>query len=119
MILADTSVWVDHLRGEDHELATLLREGMVLSHPFVVGELACGSRSDREHFLHLLAALPQAEVAEHEEVLQLVRSRRLYGRGLGWIDMHLLASAFLERCVLWTLDRRLETVAGELGVAAR
>ncbi len=119
MTLADTSVWVEHLRSDDHELATLLENGRVLCHPFVVGELACGSLSDREHFLHLLAALPQAEVAEHQEVLQLVRSRRLHARGLGWIDMHLLASAFLERCVLWTLDKRLETVARELGVAFR
>ena len=118
MTVADTSVWVEHLRSDDHELATLLENGRVLCHPFVVGELACGSLSDREHFLHLLAALPQAEVAEHQEVLRLVRSRRLHARGLGWIDMHLLASAFLERCVLWTLDKRLETVARELGVAA-
>lgn len=118
MTLADTSVWVEHLQSDDRELATLLEDGKVLCHPFVAGELACGSLSDREHFLHLLAALPQAEVAEHQEVLQLVRNRRLHARGLGWIDMHLLASAFLERCVLWTLDKRLETVARELGVAA-
>ena len=118
MTLADTSVWVEHLRSDDHELATLLEDGGVLCHPFVVGELACGSLSDREHFLHLLAALPQAELAEHREVLLLVRTRRIHGRGLGWIDMHLLASASLERCVLWTLDKRLETVARELGVAA-
>ena len=117
MILADTSVRVDHLRSEDHELATLLREGAMLSHPFVVGELACDSLSDRDRFLHLLAALPQAQVAEHQEVLQLVRSRRLHARGLGWIGVHLLASALLDGRALWTLDKRLDEAAMRLGVA--
>ena len=119
MILADTSVWVEHLRCEGHALAGLLEEGVVLCHPFVVGELACGSLSNRDRFLRLLAALPQVQVAEHEEVVQLVRARKLHARGLGWIDMHLLASVLLAGCALWTLDKRLETVAGELGVAAR
>ena len=119
MTLADTSVWVDHLRYEGHPLAALLDEGGVLCHPFVVGELACGSLSNRDRFLSLLGALPQVKVAEHQEVLQLVGVRGVHGRGLGWIDMHLLASALLDGCALWTLDKRLEEVAAELGVAAR
>ena len=119
MTLADTSVWVDHLRYDGHPLAVLLDDGRVLCHPFVVGELACGSLSNRDRFLRLLEALPQAQMAEHQEVLQLVRARCIHARGLGWIDMHLLASALLEGCTLWTMDRRLEEVAAELGVAAR
>lgn len=117
MMLVDTSVWVDHLRREGHELAARLEEGSVLCHPFVTGELACGSLSNRARLLHLLDALPQAQVAEHQEVLQLVGARRIHGRGLGWIDVHLLASALLEGCALWTLDQRLREVAARLGVA--
>lgn len=119
MTLADTSVWVDHLRRGGHPLAALLEEGRVLRHPFVAGELACGSLSHRDRFLGLLGALPAARVAGHEEVLQLVRVRRIHGRGLDWVDAHLLASALLEGCALWTMDKRLKAVATELGCAAR
>ncbi len=118
MTLADTSVWVDHLRSDGHPLASLLDADRVLGHPFVIGELECGSLSNRDRFLGLLGALPQAKVASHAEVLQLVQVRRIHGRGLGWIDMHLLASTLLVGCVLWTMDKRLDTVATELGVAA-
>ena len=119
MTLADTSVWIDHLRYAQHPLGALLDEGGVLCHPFVLGELACGSLFSRDRFLSLLGALPQAQVAEHQEVLRLVRVRGIHGRGLGWMDMHLLASALLEGCALWTLDKRLKEVSGELGIAAR
>jgi predicted nucleic acid-binding protein len=118
MILADTSVWVDHLRRGNAELAQLLGEGQVLCHPFVIGELACGSLQKRTEILGLLTALPTAHVAEHDEVLLLVSARRLHGRGLGWIDAHLLGSAFLSGCVLWTLDKALSTAARSLGVGA-
>ena len=117
MTLVDTSVWVDHLRRDGHPLAALLAEDLVLCHPFVVGELACDSLSHRDRFLGLLGALPRARVADHEEVLQLVRVRRIHGRGLGWIDVHLLASALLEGCALWTMDKRLAAAAAELGCA--
>ena len=116
--LADTSVWVDHLRHDRHGLASLLEQNAVLCHPFVVGELACGSLADRDRLLRLLSALPRAMVVEHEEVMRLVGDRRIHGRGLGWIDMHLLASSILEKCALWTLDKRLEAAATELGVPA-
>ena len=118
MTLADTSVWVDHLRRDRHRLAALLKESRVLCHPFVAGELACGSLANRDRFLRLLGALPRAIVAEHEEVMRLVHDRRIHGRGLGWVDTHLLASSLLEGCALWTLDKRLEAVATELGVLA-
>jgi predicted nucleic acid-binding protein len=112
--LVDTSVWVDHLRRANGRLAGLLDEGNVLSHPFVIGELACGNLGHRDEILALLAALPEAPVAHHAEVLDLVSSRKLYGQGLGWIDMHLMASALLAGSSLWTLDRKLDAAARRL-----
>ena len=117
MTLVDTSVWVDHLRRGNDRLASLLDDTSVLCHPFVIGELACGNFAQRDRILTLLGALPEAPVAEHAEVLELVRSRRLHGQGLGLIDMHLMASALLAGCPLWTLDRRLDATAQRLGAA--
>lgn len=111
MILVDTSVWIDHLRRGNHQLGHLLLEDKVLTHPFVVGELACGNLRNRGELLGLLNALPQAQVAEHAEVHRLIEQRKLSGRGLGWVDMHLLASALLTRCRLFTLDRQLIAAA--------
>jgi predicted nucleic acid-binding protein len=111
VILVDTSVWVDHLRKAEEELQNLLDGGVVVSHPFVIGELACGNLKNRDEILSLLAALPKAEVASDEEVLQLVAERKLYGKGLGWVDMHLLAAALLSQCPLWTRDKTLAAVA--------
>ena len=118
MTLADTSVWVDHLRHGNTRLGQLLLDGEVLSHPFVVGEIACGSLTKRGEILALLATLPEVVIAGHSEVLRLVDAQRLHGRGLGWIDVHLLASALLSRAPLWTLDRRLARAASTLGVGA-
>lgn len=115
-MLVDTSVWIDHLRRGNGLLASRLRNGEVETHPFVVGELACGKLRRRDEILSLLRALPAVTRAEHEEVLGLVESKRLAGRGLGWIDAHLLASAMLHRTTLWTLDRRLAAEARRLGV---
>lgn len=117
MILVDTSVWVDHLRNKNRELADLLEEGAVASHPLVVGELACGSIRNRMEVLELLHALPEASVADHDEALTLVSNRRLHGKGLGWIDVHLLASALLSGCPLWTLDKPLQEAAARLKVS--
>ena len=116
MILVDTSVWVHHLQTGSAHLRVLLRDEQVFSHPFVIGELACGNLRNREEILTLLAALPEARVAEHHEVLHLVESARLYGRGLGWVDAHLLASALLSRCAFWTLDKPLQSVAATLRI---
>lgn len=118
MILVDTSVWVDHLRLSDRQLAGLLLEDAVLCHPFVVGELACGSLRRRSEIMRLLRNLPQAPVVQHDEVLAFVEAHRLTGSGLGWIDVHLLASATLAGERFWSHDRRLAQVAGRLGVAA-
>jgi hypothetical protein len=116
MTLVDTSVWVDHLRHRNSRLGLLLLDGEVFSHPFVIGELACGYLSKRAEILSLLDTLPRAAVADHLEVLRLVEAQRLFGRGLGWIDMHLLAAAVLSRAPIWTLDTRLARVAGTMGV---
>lgn len=114
MILVDTSVWVDHLRAGNPTLAGLLEHGEVVTHPFIVGELACGSLRNRAEILNLLNALPAAPEAEHAEVLAFVEGHRLDGRGIGWVDAHLLASARLSGSVVWTLDRRLRKVAASL-----
>ena len=116
MILVDTSVWVEHFRRGKFALKDLLHEEQVLCHPFVIGELACGNLKNRADLLALLSALPEARAAEHHEVLHLLDGKRLYGRGLGWIDAHLLASALLTGCGLWTLDKRLQRVSASLGV---
>lgn len=116
MVLADTSVWVDHLRQGSARLGQLLRANEVLTHPFVIGELACGVLQSRAEILRHLGALPEARLADHGEVLHLVESAKLHGRGIGWVDAHLLASALLSRCSLWTLDKRLSLLASSLGI---
>ena len=118
MILVDTSVWVEHLRRGLPRLATLLQEGEVLIHPCVIGELACGNLRNRQQVLELLQGLPAVTVASDAEVLQLIEREQLMGRGIGYVDTHLLASARLSHCSLWTQDRRLGDVALEEGVAA-
>lgn len=118
MILVDTSVWIDHLRQGDSALMTALEDGTVLAHPFIVGEIACGNLSKRGQVLTLLQALPQAPVASDGEVLAFIERRRLMGRGIGYIDIHLLASVALDgTATLWTRDRRLAAVATELALA--
>ena len=119
MILVDTSVWVEHLRRGLPRLATLLQEGEVLIHPQVIGELACCHLRNRHQVLELLQGLPTAPVASDAEVLLLIEGDRLMGRGIGYIDAHLLASARLSHCRLWTQDRRLAAVDQEQGLAAR
>lgn len=116
MVLVDTSVWVSHLRKGNTGLETLLNDGDVICHPFIVGELACGNLKNRSEILSLLRALPIATQAEHEEVMQFIENYRLMGKGLGYIDMHLLASALLTKVPLWTLDRKLKWVSLELGL---
>jgi predicted nucleic acid-binding protein len=119
VILVDSSVWVDHLRSGDATLARLLNDGRVIAHPFVVGELALGSLRQRELILTALQDLPQAVVASDIEVLRFINQQALYGLGIGYVDAHLLASVRLTAGgSLWTRDRRLQSVADRLGVAA-
>lgn len=114
MILVDTSVWVDHFRTGNTALARLLEGTEVLSHPFVVGELACGNLRGRREILELLDHLPAAHVVSHAEALHFLEANALQGRGLGWIDVHLLAAAAVSQCSLWSLDRRLAKAASLL-----
>jgi predicted nucleic acid-binding protein len=117
MVLVDTSVWVAHLRWGDIGLEALLNEGHVVCHPFIVGELACGNLKNRSEIISLLQVLPIAVLAEHEEVMRFIENYSLMGKGLGYIDMHLLASAILSKVPLWTLDKKLKRVSLKLGLA--
>lgn len=118
MILADTSVWVDHLCAGDAELAALLNGSQVLMHPCVLGELACGNLRNRTEVLALLKDLPRAAVATDEEVLFFIERHALMGRGIGYVDAHLLAAVTLGGGArLWTRDKRLRTVADALALA--
>ncbi|HEX5856125.1 MAG TPA: PIN domain-containing protein [Thermoanaerobaculia bacterium] len=118
MTLVDTSVWVDHLRRGNARLARLLEDGLVLIHPFVVGELALGRMRRRPEIFEFLGELPRAEAAEHGEVLEFVDRHELAGSGIGWVDAHLLASAALSGVGIWTLDRRLDLAAQRLALSA-
>ncbi|WJW75576.1 type II toxin-antitoxin system VapC family toxin [Thiohalobacter sp. IOR34] len=118
MILVDTSVWIDHFRTGDPGLAALLEDCRVLAHPFVIGELACGNLARRSDILGLLQDLPQATVATDAEVRVFIERHRLMGRGIGYVDAHLLSSAALtESARLRTRDKRLAELAAELGLA--
>ncbi|MBI1956774.1 MAG: PIN domain-containing protein [Acidobacteria bacterium] len=116
MILVDTSVWIEHLRKGSERLRSLLYNEQVLCHPFVVGELAFGTLRNRQEILSTLRALPEAHVAEQEEVLHFLEACRLYWRGLGWVEAHLLASTLLTGCSLWTLDKPLRRAAAALHI---
>ena len=117
MILVDSSVWIDHLRVGDAALAERLELGIVLGHPFVLGELACGRLRNRTEILMLLADLPQAVPAADAEVLAMIERHRLMGRGIGYVDAHLLASTLLTPdAALWTRDRRVANIARDLGI---
>ena len=118
MILVDTSVWVDHLRADDQALAALLDASAILVHPFVIGELALGNLRHREIVLNALSDLPHASAATDLEVLHFIDRHTLFGRGIGYVDGHLLAAVQLTAgAELWTKDKRLHGVAIELGLA--
>ena len=117
MVLVDTSVWVAHLREGTTGLKALLLEGRVLCHPFIIGELACGNLKRRSEILLHLSALPRALPVNHDELLEFIDNYRLMGQGLGYVDIHLLGSALLTRVPLWTLDKKLNKIVGQLGLA--
>ena len=118
MILVDTSVWIDHLRAGEPALISALESGSVLTHAFVIGDVACGNITNRREVLQLLHRLPAAPVATDIEALTFIEAQSLMGRGLGYIDVHLLASAALAgHTRVWTRDKRLAAVAGDLDLA--
>lgn len=116
MILVDTSIWIDHLRAEHSTLVDLLERGLVLAHPWVIGEIALGHLAQRRKVIGLLSSLPRATVASSAEILTLVDGHQLYGLGIGYVDAQLLAATQLTvEAQLWTTDRRLATAAARLG----
>lgn len=118
MVLVDTSVWIEHFRRGLPRLRAMLEATEVLCHAFVIGELACGNLGNRREILDLLAGLPGLDRASDEEVLRFIEAHRLYGKGLGLIDMHLLAACHSAGTALWTLDKRLAGTASGIGVSA-
>ena len=119
MILADTSIWIDHLRSGNNEMRKRLNHGQIVIHPFVIAELALGSLQARTKTLALLDLLPQVRVAQLSEVRLTIEARRLHSRGIGLTDAHLIASVFINpSTLLWTKDKRLRRVAEGLGIHA-
>jgi predicted nucleic acid-binding protein len=116
MVLVDTSVWIAYLRDGNVRLETLLNNGDVVCHPFIVGELACGNLKNRSEILSLLQALPMATHVEHEEAMQFIENYTLMGKGLGYIDIHLIASAVLTKIPFWTFDKNLNEISSKLGL---
>ena len=116
MVLVDTSIWIDHFRKASGRLVSLLEAEEVVLHTFVLGELACGNLSNRKEIIALLHALPDATKVEDDELLLFIERRRLMGRGIGLIDLHILASCCIDSCLLWTRDKRLRVVAKEMNI---
>jgi predicted nucleic acid-binding protein len=116
VVLVDTSVWVKHLRGNDDTLAQLLEEGEVACHPFVIGELACGGLKNRHEILSLLKDLPSTVLLDHDEIMEFIEYRKLMNRGIGYVDVHLLASALISDTLLWTLDKALRKAANGFSI---
>jgi predicted nucleic acid-binding protein len=117
MILVDTSVWVDHFRRRSDDLVRELEQDRVLTHPFIIGELALSGLVRRDEILGLLGSLPRAVAASHEETINAVQRWHLDGRGVGWVDAHLYASALLSAATLWTNDKRLRDLSAAAGMA--
>ena len=119
MILADTSAWIDHFRSDNKKLRRLLSRGQIVTHPFIITELALGSLKSRTKTLALLDLLPQLRVAQDSEVRSMIEASRLYSLGVGLTDAHLIASVFINPpTLLWTRDKQLRKVAEGLGIHA-
>lgn len=119
MVLVDTSVWIDHFRRSSSKLSSLLEVEEVAIHPFILGELACGNLHNRKEIIALLHALPVVAKVEDDEALLFIESHRLMGRGVGLVDVHILASCHLDSCCLWTRDKRLYSIAQEMKIEFR
>ena len=116
MVLVDTSVWINHLRDGDKHLEELLLNGKVMTHAHIIGELACGNIRNRKEILSLIRALPLAPLIDFNEYLFFIEEHKLNGKGIGFVDIHLLASAKLDQVRLWTRDKRLHSAATDLGI---
>jgi predicted nucleic acid-binding protein len=113
-ILVDTSVWIDHFRHNSPALRRLLDNDLVVCHPLVIGEIACGNMKHWSEVIESLSVLPTTPIIEYQEVLMFIETHKLFGQGLGWIDVHLLASTMLQHVTLWTLDQSLRNAARRL-----
>jgi len=116
MVLVDTSVWINHLRNNDRHLEKLLFNGSVVCHPHIVGELACGNIKNRQEIISLLQALPQIPLVDFAEFLYFIEQNQLHGKGIGFVDIHLLASSKLSQLPLWTADKRLQSASALLNL---
>lgn len=119
MVLVDTSIWIDHFRSSNTELRTLLLENQVFMHPLVIGELACGNLRDRLTTLSFLNSMPRPTTASDSEAHHSIESVKLYGKGIGFLDVHLLSSCKLTGCTIWTNDKALAAMADNLGLSYR
>ncbi|MGD9344600.1 MAG: VapC toxin family PIN domain ribonuclease [Candidatus Aminicenantes bacterium] len=117
MVLADTSIWVSHFRDKNPPHRSLLMEGQIICHPFIIGDLACGNLKNRDEILSLLEALPAATKASHEEIMRFIDRNQLMGIDLDYVDVHLLASARLSTALLWTKNKNLKEAADLLHIA--
>jgi len=116
MVLVDTSIWVSHLRTGNTHLKSLLQNGEVVCHPFIIGELACGNITNRNEIIALLQELPTVKTAHHDEILRFIEAHHLMGIGLGLIDVHLVASSLLSKVPLWTADKHLGSASARLSI---
>ena len=116
-VLVDTSVWVEHLRKGDGHLVQLLENGQVISHPFVISELACGNLKNRSVILNALSELEKTPTIELDEYMLFIDRNKLHGKGIGFVDVHLLASTLLANATLWTADKKLKQIAIGLSIA--
>ena len=113
-ILVDTSVWIKHLREGEKSLAQLLEEGLVACHPYIIGEIACGGIKNRHEIISLLNYLPTTDILDHSDIMEFIEYRKIMNKGIGYIDVHLLASALVSDTPLWTFDKALKKVANQL-----
>jgi predicted nucleic acid-binding protein len=117
MILADTSIWIDYLRGQNDRLAKYIQQDRLAMHSMILGELALGSFKDRQKLLRSCASLPLISTVSHEVVMELIDEFSLMGKGIGWVDANLIASVSQDSAKLWTRDKRLNAIAQDLNLA--
>ena len=115
-VLVDTSVWIKHLRESDKNLVRLLEQGLVVCHPFIIGELACGGIKNRHEIFNLLNDLPSSDVLDHHDIMEFIEHRKIMNKGIGYVDVHLLGSALVSESPLWTFDKALRKIANQLSI---
>ena len=117
MVIVDSSIWIGHLKQSNKHLSQLLQEDLVMIHPLIIGELACGSMKKRGEFLSLLKLLPVCQIPTYDECLSFLEEEALFGKGIGWVDINILAASRLSSGTVWTFDKRLHLAAERLKIA--